>query len=89
MTEIADRRFDRNWLIVAALSVFAWAPLLYPGFFQSGSGFAALYRVAQPDATAAFFPGALGENAPLAYALARLLDALGMARELEDRDLSS
>lgn len=34
---------DRNWLVVAVLSVFAWAPLLYPGFFQSQSGLAALY----------------------------------------------
>ena len=63
---------------MAALSVFAWAPLLYPGFFQSSSGLAALYRVAQPDAAAAFFPGSAGEAAPLAYALGRLLDLLGL-----------
>ena len=66
---------DRNWLVVAALSAFAWAPLLYPGFFQSQSGLAALYRVAQPAAAGTFFPAAPGDAAPLAWALAGLVHA--------------
>jgi hypothetical protein len=75
------RRFaalDRNWLVVAVLSAFAWAPLLYPGFFQSQSGLAAVYRVSQPVIAGAFFPAAAGESAPLAWALAGLAHVLGL-----------
>jgi hypothetical protein len=69
---------DRNWLVVAILSAFAWAPLLYPGFFQSQSGLAALYRVSLPATTGTFFPTAAGESAPLVWALAGLVHALGL-----------
>ncbi len=69
---------DRNWLVVAVLSTFAWAPLLYPGFFQSQSGLAALYRVAQPATAGVFFPPAPGDAAPLAWTLAGLAHALGL-----------
>jgi hypothetical protein len=69
---------DRDWLVVAVLSAFAWAPLLYPGFFQSQSGLAAIYRVSQPTIAGAFFPAAAGESAPLAWALAGLAHALGL-----------
>jgi hypothetical protein len=69
---------DRNWLVVAVLPAFAWAPLLYPGFFQSQSGLAAVYRVSLPAASGAFFPTAAGEPAPLAWALAGLAHSLGL-----------
>lgn len=73
-----EQPFDRNWLIVVALSVFAWAPLLYPGFFQSSTGLAAVYRVAQPAAAATLFPAGPGDAAPLAHALARALAGVGL-----------
>ena len=69
---------DRNWLVVTILPALAWAPLLYPGFFQSQSGLAAIYRVSQPATAGAFFPAAAGESAPLAWALAGLAHALGL-----------
>ncbi|MDP3046957.1 MAG: glycosyltransferase family 39 protein [Chloroflexota bacterium] len=69
---------DRNWLVVAILSAFAWAPLLYPGFFQSQSGLAAIYRVSQPAAAGTFFPVGPGDSAPLAWALAGMAHALGL-----------
>jgi hypothetical protein len=69
---------DRNWLVVATLSAFAWAPLLYPGFFQSQSGLAGIYRVSQPASAGAFFPAVAGDGAPLAWAVAGLAHALGL-----------
>lgn len=69
--------FDRNWLVVAVLGTFAWMPLLYPGFFQSSSGVATLYRAVLPDANL-YFPPIPGDVAPLAYALPRLLTAAGL-----------
>ncbi len=73
----ARQPFDRNWLVLLVLGIFAWAPLLYPGFFQSSSGVAALYRAVLSDANLYFPPGP-GEAAPLAYALPRMLTAMGL-----------
>lgn len=37
-------RLDRNWILVAALAVFAIAPLTYPGIFQARSGFLPVFN---------------------------------------------
>jgi hypothetical protein len=39
-------RFDPNWILVLLLTVFAVAPLTYPGFFEAGSGFLPAFNVA-------------------------------------------
>jgi hypothetical protein len=38
-------RFDWNWILVALLTVFAVAPLTYPGFFEAQSGFLPVFNV--------------------------------------------
>jgi hypothetical protein len=40
------RPLNRYWLLVAALTVFAVAPLTYPGFFQAHSGFLPAFNAA-------------------------------------------
>jgi len=39
-------RFDLNWILVVLLTVFALAPLTYPGFFEASSGFLPAFNVA-------------------------------------------
>ena len=39
-------RLDLNWILVVLLTVFALAPLTYPGFFQASSGFLPAFNVA-------------------------------------------
>jgi len=80
------RHFDLNWLLAALLSVFAWAPLTYPGFFQSRSGLLAAYAVLDLERwlrTGAGFwnwrpPAWAPGSSPLAYWLAELLHSLGL-----------
>jgi hypothetical protein len=38
-------RFDPNWILVLLLTVFAIAPLAYPGFFEAQSGFLPAFNV--------------------------------------------
>jgi hypothetical protein len=81
------RRFDLYWLLAALLSVFAWAPLTYPGFFQSRSGLLAVYAVLDLDrwlrAGAGFWgwqpPAWTPGSSPLAYWLAEVLHSLGLS----------
>jgi hypothetical protein len=40
------RRFDLNWILVVLLTVYALAPLTYPGFFEASSGFLPAFSVA-------------------------------------------
>jgi hypothetical protein len=40
-----SRRLDLNLALVALLSVFAFAPLAYPGFFESHSGFLPVFHL--------------------------------------------
>jgi len=80
------RHFDLNWLLAALLSVFAWAPLTYPGFFQSRSGLLAAYAVLDLERwlrTGAGFwrwrpPAWAPGSSPLAYWLAEILHGLGL-----------
>ncbi|MBM3749327.1 MAG: glycosyltransferase family 39 protein [Acidobacteria bacterium] len=80
------RHFDLNWLLAALLSVFAWAPLTYPGFFQSRSGLLAAYAVLDLELllrTGAGFwrwrpPAWAAGSSPLAYWLAEILHGLGL-----------
>lgn len=37
-------RFDLNWLLVVLLTVFAVAPLTYPGFFETHNGFLPVFN---------------------------------------------
>jgi hypothetical protein len=37
-------RFDWHWILVVLLTVFAVAPLAYPGFFEAQSGFLPVYN---------------------------------------------
>ncbi len=39
------RKLDLNWILVILLTVFAFAPLAYPGFFQSHSGLLPIYNL--------------------------------------------
>jgi len=39
-------RFDPNWILVVLLTVFAVAPLTYPGFFETQSGFLPTFNAA-------------------------------------------
>jgi len=81
------RHFDLNWLLAALLSVFAWAPLTYPGFFQSHSGLLAAYTVLDLERwlrTGAGFwswrpPAWAPGSSPLTYWLAEILHSLGPA----------
>lgn len=60
------------WALVVALTVFAIAPLAYPGFFQSQSGFLAPFRAANLGALPAWLTGAgpLHADGSLPYLLA-------------------
>ncbi len=79
-------RFDLNWLLAALLSVFAWAPLTYPGFFQSRRGLLAVYAVLDLErwlrAGATFWgwrpPAWAPGSSPLAYWLTEVLHGLGL-----------
>jgi hypothetical protein len=42
-------RFDLNWILVLLLTVFALAPLTYPGFFEASSGYLPAYNAANPS----------------------------------------
>ena len=46
-------RFDPTWILVLVLTVFAVAPLTYPGFFETQSGFLPTFKLenlsAAPD----------------------------------------
>ena len=44
-----SRPLNPYWLLVAALTVFAVAPLTYPGFFQADSGFLPAFNAAHLD----------------------------------------
>ena len=65
-------RFDLKWILVLLLAVFAVAPLTYPGFFESSSGFLPAFNVAHlseaPDW--AGIGGAVRGEGPLPYMLA-------------------
>jgi len=39
------RKLDLNLILLFLLSIFAFAPLTYPGFFQSHSGFLPIYNL--------------------------------------------
>jgi hypothetical protein len=39
-----QKRFDPSWLLVVLLTVFAIAPLTYPGFFEAHSGFLPVFN---------------------------------------------
>ena len=39
------RKLDLNLILLSLLTVFAFAPLTYPGFFQSHSGFLPIYNL--------------------------------------------
>ena len=54
-------RLDLNWILVILLSVFALAPLTYPGFFEADSGFLPAFNVANP----ADSPGWQGVEGPV------------------------
>ncbi|MGD2039283.1 MAG: hypothetical protein PVH11_00560 [Anaerolineae bacterium] len=41
---VAGPRLDLAWLLVVLLTVFALAPLAYPGFFEAGSGFLPVFN---------------------------------------------
>ncbi|MFQ6015744.1 MAG: hypothetical protein ACE5NP_09915 [Anaerolineae bacterium] len=81
-------RFDRNLILVILLSVFAFAPLTYPGFFQSHSGFLSIFNLLDLDANLAhnwsWVPTVgrdlhlfIGEG-PVPYALAQFFHLLGL-----------
>jgi len=42
-------RLGWNWILVLLLTVFALAPLTYPGFFEAGSGFLPAFNAANPS----------------------------------------
>jgi len=79
----ADRRAYLAVLLL--LSLLAWAPLLYPGYFQAHSGFLPLFNLADLAAapgklawlpTVGVTPDLLRGEGPLAYWLALLLRPL-------------
>ncbi|MCB0204980.1 MAG: hypothetical protein KDH89_09200, partial [Anaerolineae bacterium] len=66
-------------LVLLLLSLFAWAPLLYPGFFQLHSGFQSLFNLADLAEAKEFIRwapplasggGLFQSEGPLAYWLA-------------------
>lgn len=64
--------FDPNWILVPLLTVLAIAPLTYPGFFETDSGFLPAFNAAHP-ATAPDWEGMAGPvrgEGPLPYLLA-------------------
>lgn len=78
----------RYVLLVFALTVFVWAPLTYPGYFQVHSGFVPLFNLSHLDnipldqhwtPSIATHYDAMRDDGLLAYYLARLLMALGMS----------
>jgi hypothetical protein len=75
------------WLVLA-LTVFVWAPLTYPGYFQVHSGFVPLFNLLhgysapldlQWTPSVATHYEAMRDDGLLAYYLARLLMALGIS----------
>jgi hypothetical protein len=79
----ADRR--AYLVVLLLLSLLAWAPLLYPGYFQVHSGFLPLFNLADLAATSGKLawlptvgvtPDLLRGEGPLAYWLALLLRPL-------------
>ncbi len=73
------------WLALLLLSLFAWAPLLYPGYLQVHSGFLPVFNLADLAAapskltwlpTIGVTPNLLRGEGPLAYWLALPLRAL-------------
>ncbi|MCB0254683.1 MAG: hypothetical protein KDI55_13255 [Anaerolineae bacterium] len=72
-------------LVLLLLSLFAWAPLLYPGFFQLHSGFQSLFNLADLAEAKEFIRwapplasggGLFQSEGPLAYWLALLIQPL-------------
>jgi len=63
-TALPDIR--RGWLLALALTVFAVAPLTYPGFFQARSGFLPVFRAEQ---TVNLSGGPVRGEGPLPYRL--------------------
>jgi hypothetical protein len=73
------------WLVLLLLSLFAWAPLLYPGYLQVHSGFLPVFNLADLAAsrdklawlpTVGVTPDLLRGEGPLAYWLTLLLRPL-------------
>lgn len=82
------KKLDRNLVLVTLLSVFAIAPLTYPGFFQSHSGFLPVFNLFDLElslrgswgwapAVGVGYDLLRGEG-PLPYLLAELLRWLGL-----------
>ena len=75
---------DRYLLLVVLLTALAWAPLFYPGLFQSHSGLLAVYDVAALHQTlqqTQFSPGwtpALSDGGPFPFYLAEAPVLLGV-----------
>lgn len=69
----APPRPGLTWILVLLLTVFAVAPLTYPGFFQAHTGFLPVFRVihlGQPEAAAFASPAdSLRSDGILPYAL--------------------
>ncbi len=65
-------RSELNWILLLLLTVFALAPLTYPGFFETSSGFLPAFSAANP-ADAPDWEGLVGPvrgEGPLPYLLA-------------------
>ncbi|MEA3336129.1 MAG: hypothetical protein U9R25_09495 [Chloroflexota bacterium] len=80
--QVARRRFNIYPFLLFLLSVIAWAPLLYPGYFQVHSGFLAVFNLEQLAGSGnklRWLPtlgeqaGSLAGEGPLAYWLASLV----------------
>lgn len=82
------RKLDLNLILVALLSIFAFAPLTHPGFFQSHSGFAPVFNLFELEANLwrnwGWAPTEMGHfdllraEGPLPYLLAEFLRWLGL-----------
>ena len=79
-------KFDLYWFLAAVLAVFAFAPLTYPGFFQSHSGLLPIYNLydLETHPTKLSWAPAVGRayhffqsEGPLPYYLAGVFRALG------------
>lgn len=78
---LRDRTIDANWFLLLGLTLFAWAPLAYPGYVQVHQGFLPIYHLHDLAAHPAWgWLPALGQPAdlwrgegPLPYLLGRLL----------------
>ncbi len=70
----------RTWWILAVLTVFAWAPTTYPGYWESLEGFAPLFNARNPGPVAAV--GTLADlwrgTGSGAFVLVRPLVLMGM-----------